>query len=247
MNQVVFKNQTIAGAMNYSKDGMQKESVYKSPRKVTDMMVFDKHNFKPTKFDCDTISTCSSSICPSSPSSLRTLKQESSQITKSSRRPRVRFSDDPVTFAAEPPPPMTDDERAVVFWKPLEYILFKQYSKRIVQTLFKSDSTKRLQKAFQICVEAKKWDDEWLTTTVCTELSHTPARGLEVVACPELFAARSKTIKIVVIAQYQIPKDDNPDEVLRTVSEALSNPARRLARMLGHSDQDVTQHLHASR
>jgi hypothetical protein len=232
--------------MDFPNDGMQKENVFDSPRKVTNMMVFDKHSFKTPKSDCATVSTCSSGTCPSSPSSLRTLKQESSQITKSSRRRRVRFSDDPVTFVAEPPPPMTDEERASVSWKPLEYKLFKQYSKRIVQTLFKSDSNKRLQKAFQICVEAKKWDDKWLTTTLCTQLSHTPARGLEVVACPQLFAARSKTIKIVVAAQYEIPEDDtNPDEVLRTVSEALSNPARRLARILGHSDQDVAQHLHA--
>jgi hypothetical protein len=141
---------------------------------------------------------------------------------------------------------MTDEERAAVFWKPLEYKLFKQYSKRIVQTLFKSDSNNRLHKAFQICANAKKWDEKWLTTTLCTELSHTPARGLEVVACPQLFAARKKTIKIVVSAQYQIPDEDtNPDEVLRTVSEVLSNPARRLARILGHSDQDVVKHLYA--
>jgi hypothetical protein len=234
--------------MNLSKDGMRKERVNDSPTKVTNMMVFDKHSFKPKKYDCDTVSPCSSSsIFPSSPSSTRTLKQDPSQITESSRRPRVRFSDDPVTFVAESPPPMTDEERAAVFWKPLEYKLFKQYSKRIVQTLFKSDSNNRLHKAFQICVEAEKWDSKWLTTTLCTELSHTPARGLEVVACPQLFAARSKLIQIVVSAQYQIPEDDttNPDDVLRTVSEALSNPARRLARILGHSDQDTAQHLHA--
>jgi hypothetical protein len=236
----------MAKAMAFPKDGMQKENVFDSPRKVTNMMIFDEHSFKPTTSDYDTVSTCSSGVCPSSPSLPRTLKQEPSQITKSSRRQRVRFSDDPVTFVAEPPPPMTDEERAAVSWKTLEYKLFKQYSKRIVQTLFKSDSNKRLQKAFQICVEAEKWDAKWLTTSLCTELSHTPARGLEVVACPQLFAARRKTIKIVVSAQHQIPEDDtDPDEVLRTVSEVLSNPARRLARILGHSDQDVAQHLHA--
>jgi hypothetical protein len=73
---------------------------------------------------------------------------------------------------------MTDEEREAVSWKPLEYKLFKQYSKRIVQTLFKSDSNNRLQKAFQICVEAKKWDDRWLTTTLC-RASHTQHRGLK--------------------------------------------------------------------
>lgn len=229
----VSKNQTIAG------------------EKVFDIMVFDKESFKPMKSDSDdTASTCSSSICSSSLSSslasLGTFNQDPSQTTRSSLRPRVRFSDSLVTFAAEPSPPMTDEEIAAAFWKPLEYKLFRQYSKRIVQTLFKSDGNKRLQKAFQICVVAEKWDDKWLSTKLCTELSHTPLRGLEVVACPQLFAARKKTIKIVVSALDQIPEDaTNRDEVLRTVSEALSNPARRLARILGHSDQDVAQHLHA--
>jgi hypothetical protein len=246
MSPQVLKNQTTA---RFPKDGMEKENV--SPRKVTNMLIFGKHifgkhTFKRAKSDCDTVSTCSSDVCSDSSSSFRTIKQDPSQITKSSLIPRVRFSDSLVTFTADPPPPMTDEERAAAFWKPLEYKLFKQYSKRIVQTLFKSDSNNRLQKAFQICVEAEKWDEKWLTTTLCTEVSHTPARGLEVVACPQLFAARSKTIKIVVSAQNKIPEDDtNPDEVLRTISEVLSNPARRLARMLGHSDRDVAKHVYA--
>jgi hypothetical protein len=229
MNQAVFKNQMIAGAMAFPKDEIQKEHVFDSPRKVTNMMIFDQHSLKPMKYDSDTISTCSS---------------VPSEITKSSRRRRVRFSDSLVTFAAEPPPPMTDEEKAAVFWKPLEYKLFRQYSKRIVQTLYKSDGNNKLQKAFRICAETEKWDDRWLSATLCKDLSQTPLRGLESVACPRLLAYRRKTLKIVVSAQDQIPEETtNPDEVLRTVSEALSNPARRLARILGHSDQDVVQHL----
>jgi hypothetical protein len=232
MNQVVFKNPMVAGAAT------QKEDVFDSPRKVTNMMIFDQHGFEPMKSDYDTATTCSNSL-----SSLRIQKrnQDPIQIDKS-----FRFSDSLVTFAAEPPPPMTDEEKKAAFWKPLEFQLFRQYSKRIVQTLFKSDGNKKLQKVFQICAETEKWDDEWLSTTACTDLSLTPARGLEVVACSQLLAARKKALKLVVSAQNQIPEDEtNPAEVLRNVSEALSKPARRLARMLGHSDHAVAQHLHA--
>jgi hypothetical protein len=49
---------------------------------------------------------------------------------------------------------MTDEREAAL--ETLEYKLFKQYSKRIVQTLFKSDSNNRLPEGLlHIRVEAK--------------------------------------------------------------------------------------------
>jgi hypothetical protein len=256
MNQVArldnHHHHVLPGLMDSpNKDNIShKENAIVSRRRgVTNMMVFDRQaSFQPMhKSDSDTVSTCTSSTSACSVSLLPKTPHSPFSITSKAlpKKRRVRFADNPVTFAAESPEPMTNEEKAAVFWKPLEYRLFRLCSKRLVVTMVKSDRTKNLQQIYQVCEETEHWNEMWLDTAPCRNLSNSPMRGLEVVACTSLMENRHKAITCVLLAQGGTPQDDstNPDDFLKSVAQALSRPARRLARILGHSDQAIAEHL----
>jgi hypothetical protein len=212
----------------------------------------DNHADKLSGYETE--STCASTHASSSTWSYHarttSLHQETEDCVASMRKRRVRFTESdadgsPVTFIAPPPEPRNEDEKGASFWKHAEFKLFRQYSKKLVITVYKSNGTKNLQAVYDMCLQKEAWDPTLLRSSHCSYVSHSPIRGLEVVAHQTILRDRRAAIRGILETQSKLAASPNRALVLGTTSQTLSRSHRRLARILGHSDHVCAQRVHA--
>jgi hypothetical protein len=186
--------------------------------------------------DSDTVTTCANS-------SIANCSYLNSSFALNNERPArtVRFAlhkDHEVLIEEiESEGPLSDDEKAAMWWQPIDYKAFRLHCKKAAEVARKTKYVEEFTRVYDAC-SAKFVAD---VTEIC-HISRSRVRGLEAVVFPTLSKARKLVIQGVIKTQQFLPdgmEDDDRSRVLAATSKCMSGRARMLARVLGVGDEEV--------
>ena len=209
-------------------------SVDLSSREFDYSMIFRKG--KKSLADSDTITTCANS-------SIANFSYLNGSFAICNERPAkcVRFAYDReyeiLVQEFESEGPLTESEKADVWWQPAEYKTFRRYCRKAAEAARETKYVAEFTRVYEAC-SAKYLPD---VTELC-HISRPHVRGLEPVVFPSLCKARKLVIQGVVQTQELLPAGMGGDErakVLAATSKCMSGRARMLARVLGVGDEEV--------
>jgi hypothetical protein len=193
---------------------------------------------KNTPADSDTVSTCANS-------SIANLSYLNSSFAINNERPSrcVRFAlrrDNEVAIEQiDSEGPLTEDEKALIWWQPAEYKVFRRYCKKAAEAARKTKYVDEFTRVYDACSAMFVAD----VTELC-HISRPHVRGLELVVFPTLCKARKLVVRGVLQTQNLLPESMGEDErakVLAATSKYMSGRARMLARVLGVGDEEVAR------
>lgn len=160
----------------------------------------------------------------------------------------VRFAldkdDEPITEKLDSEGPISEEEKALMWWQPLEFRMFRRYCRRAAEIARGSNYPDEFTKVYDAC-SGKHIPD---MTQYC-HVSRVHVRGLEAVVFPALVRARKLVVKGVVKTQEKLPDDIGPDEkakILSATSRCLTGRAKLLARVFGVGDEEVAKDCYYS-